>query len=229
MTDTAHNERFMRQLGIYDPTQHEHDQVTMIGCGGIGSFTALGLAKLGVPNLTLIDPDQVEDHNIPNQMFWPSMTGTDKVAATAGIIDDEFNNITTYATALPSDEVPPFRGLVLSGLDSMEARSSIWHECIKNKPRINRYIDARLSAQFIVAYAVNPTDPKDVEQYEATLYADDEAEDTLCTERGIIDVGLQVASLLTRATRLHFNGEEVPNITMMNQATYVTTQGGWVE
>lgn len=229
--DNARNERYLRQLGIYNPTERRNDKVTFIGVGGIGSFAAFGAAKLGVPNITLIDPDHVEVHNQPNQFFGVGDIGSAKVDAMAGyvIADRDFDgNVETYETDLPSDDVPALEGLVISGLDSMEARTNIWNECIRLKPRVTRYIDARLSGEFLIAYAVNPSDMHDIEKYEATLYSDEEGEDLLCTERGIIDVGMQIGSLLVRAMRKHFNGDDIPNITMMNQASYVTTQGAWI-
>lgn len=223
------NSRFMRQLGIYNPNEHEDDRVTMIGCGGIGSFTAAGLAKLGIPHLTLIDPDEVEEHNLPNQNYSSGDIACPKVEALAGLCHDEYNTIEAYQFALPNPEVPTLTGLVMSGLDSMSARKEIWDECIKYNPRVPLYVDARLSGEYMLAYAVNPTSPGDIDSYELTLHSDDEGEEVSCTERGIIDVGLQVASMLTRIARRHFNRQEVPNITIMNQASYVTTQGGWVK
>lgn len=227
--DNARNERFLRQLAIYNPSERPRDTVTLIGCGGIGSFTALGLAKLGVPNLTLIDPDTVEDHNIPNQMFIPQDIDKYKVAACAAIIEqtNEFCSVDMQPTR--GEEIDKYEGLVISGLDSMDARTTIWESCIKLKPRVTRYIDARLSGQFIIAYSVNPSKASDIKSYEKTLYSDEDAEDISCTARGIIDVGMQVGSMLTRLTRRHFAGEDVPAITMMNQESYVTTQGDWVE
>ena len=230
VSSQARDERFLRQLDIYNPSgQNGSNAVTLIGCGGIGSFTAFGIAKMGVPNITLIDPDTVEEHNIPNQMFYDYHIGQYKVDALAEQITDEFNAVSALSVALPSPDLDQVSGLVISGLDSMEARQEVWESCIKLKPRVTRYIDARLSGQFLIAYVVNPSKMSDVTSYEKTLYSDEEAESISCTARGIIDVGLQVSSLLTRLTRLHFSGQEIPNIVMMNQESYVTTQGGWVE
>jgi molybdopterin/thiamine biosynthesis adenylyltransferase len=201
----------------------------MIGCGGIGSFTALGLAKLGVPNLTFLDPDYVEDHNVPNQLFAPDEISENKALACANMVQvhNEFASVDYHPSK--GEDMEKYEGLVISGLDSMDARKEIWEQCIKLKPRVPLYIDARLSGQFIIAYAVNPCKTSDIKSYELTLHSDEEAEDISCTERGIIDVGLQVASLLTRLVRMHFTGDGIPAITMMNQETYVTTQGAWVE
>lgn len=39
-------------------------QITIVGCGGTGSAVAMLLARLGVKNFTLIDPDIVEESNL---------------------------------------------------------------------------------------------------------------------------------------------------------------------
>lgn len=233
MTNNAElGERYLRQLGIYDPQDRPGDRVTFVGCGGIGSFAAWGVAKLGVPNIRLIDPDTVESHNIPNQNYTNEDIGENKVDALAALLQRTTApfepSLGVHPVSLPDDDVR-LSGLVISGLDSMEARKTIWDECIKSKPSVSRYIDARLSGQFLICYALDPSDPRQIEKYEEqTLYDDDDAEDLGCTERGIIDVGMQVGSLLSRLTRRHFNNEEVPAISMMNQETYTTTQGDWL-
>ena len=43
--------------------------ITVIGVGGIGSFTVLTLAKMGFRNITIYDHDRVEQHNLPNQFY----------------------------------------------------------------------------------------------------------------------------------------------------------------
>src|SRR4030067_1181879 len=45
--------------------------VTIVGAGGIGSPTALAVAKMGVKDLMVIDFDRVEAHNVPNQVLYP--------------------------------------------------------------------------------------------------------------------------------------------------------------
>lgn len=229
---SALTEKYARQLGIYNPEDNPHDSVTFIGVGGIGSFAAFGAAKLGIPNITLIDPDVVELHNQPNQFYGEGDIGDSKVYALAGHIraDRGFHGeLTAYVAKAPGFDASLDRlgGVVVSGLDSMEARQSVWEECIKLNPAVPLYLDARISGEFIVIYACNPTDMGDIEAYERTLYSDDEAEAIACTERGIIDVGLQVGSMVTRLLRRHFTGKEIDRTTMMNQDTLTATTGGW--
>lgn len=232
---------YTRQLGFFDPSRHENAKATFVGVGGIGSFAAYSAAKLGLPKLVLIDPDIVEEHNQPNQYFSVNDCGELKVDALDGYIrgEDLGQSVETFAARITehgwefSDdeggyEAPDLSGLVISGLDSMQARKDLWQQ-IRLNPHITRYMDARLSGEFMVVYTVNPTDLDDCDTYEEqALFDDDEGEDISCTERGIIDVGLMMSAVLTRSIRRHFNGDELDAITMVNHASLAITKGGWV-
>lgn len=219
-------EQYMRQLGWYNP-EDRNDAVTFIGVGGVGSFAAFAAAKLGIPNITLIDPDDVEIHNQPNQMYDEDDVGAAKVDALTSRLDPDQERITAHYRKA-EDTGLPNSGVVVSGLDSMEARQTVWDTCIKFNPAVPLYIDARLGGQLIVVYTVNPTDMEDVEHYEKTLHSDAEGIEAPCTERGIIDVGLACAAIITRQLRRHFAGQDVDSITLLNQESLSLQHGEWV-
>ncbi len=56
------------------------------GCGGIGSNTALLLARAGVGELLLVDHDRVEERNLNRQNYFREHLGMPKVEALAGQI-----------------------------------------------------------------------------------------------------------------------------------------------
>lgn len=216
---------FTRGRDWYDPTKG-NDHVTLVGVGGVGSPTAFALAKMGIPNLTLIDPDVVDQHNIPNQVFENEAIGHPKVdalAASLGAFMPTTNfhlyqaRITEEGKWLDPDDNLAFDhkldGVVVSGLDSMQARHDLWHKCIRYNLRVPLYLDARLDQENIVIYAVNPINMEQVKGYERTLYTDDEAKQTTCTRQSIMDVGFAVGALLARAVRRHFAEEEVDRVT----------------
>jgi sulfur carrier protein ThiS adenylyltransferase len=143
---------YMRQTDWYDPERHD-GRVAMIGCGGIGSAAALALAKLGIPYLQLIDPDIVEPHNLPNQMFPLDAIGEPKVEALATTLTamrGETLAIDTDMARVTADSEHKFSGVVVSGLDSMEARNEVWHGHIAKNMNVSLYIDARLGGEKIV-------------------------------------------------------------------------------
>jgi len=55
--------------------------VSMAGCGALGSWTAVFLARMGVRVFRLIDKDRVEVHNVSTQCFTPQDVGQSKVKA----------------------------------------------------------------------------------------------------------------------------------------------------
>jgi len=72
--------RHKRQLGIVSPAQLQ-SPIVVIGAGGIGSWAVLALAKMGCPNITVIDFDTVEDHNVATQFYKESQIKMFKVDA----------------------------------------------------------------------------------------------------------------------------------------------------
>jgi molybdopterin/thiamine biosynthesis adenylyltransferase len=214
----------LRGLGFYNPDDQAHDSVTFVGVGGIGSFAAYGAAKLGIPTIRLIDPDEVEAHNYGNQLFSEDDIGERKVYAVANIVGhSHFDNCIPER----ADRNTALSGYVVSGLDSMEARAEIW-EGIKFNPAVPYYIDARIGGQIIVVYALNPMDYDAVEKYEATLHSDDEGVEAPCTERGVIDVGMMVGAVITNHLRRRLTGNHVDSVTYVNMETLVTTKGEWM-
>jgi molybdopterin-synthase adenylyltransferase len=228
MTNTLTPPNYLRQTAMFDPAKHPDSHVMMVGVGGIGSFTSLALAKLGIKHLTLVDPDMVEDHNLPNQMFPSSQVGEPKVQAAMRQAFVHNPECIIQCKAVMLEDQDFYGGIVVSGLDSMEARHNLWYDHIKNNPAVPRYIDARLDGERVVIYTVRPTVEADHEGYEATLYSDDEAEAGACTARNIIDVGFLVASQITRAVRRELNDDPLDAVTFINvENNTIMKQGGW--
>ena len=76
---------YWRQLDILQPDDLVRP-ITIIGVGGIGSPVALALTKMGCRRLTLFDPDTIEPHNLPNQLYRLRDVGRPKVEALADLL-----------------------------------------------------------------------------------------------------------------------------------------------
>lgn len=173
---------FFRQYGIVIPS--ELPPVTMIGAGGIGSMTALALAKTGVPMLYLIDDDAVEEHNLPNQFFRHSDLGENKVRALANAVKEySISEVQGYKTCVKSTH--PLSGVVISGVDSMESRKAIWAAVYANRAEIPIYIEARMAREIGIIYTVDPSNPQHWDWYLETLCDDADAIEVPCTERAV--------------------------------------------
>ena len=226
MTDPS----YMRQLGFFDPSQHTNAHTTIVGLGGIGSFAAVSLAKLGIPTLSLIDFDNVEAHNVPNQFYSTRHVGLPKALALADTCEsygaiDCIPIPMSFSDALTDDY--SHSEVIISGLDSMAARLDVWSQ-VKMKPATKLYLDARIAGQLILVYAVNPMDITSIDSYEATLHSDDEALPAPCTERGVIDVGMTVGGILTRLVRSYYAADDIDPVTVFNLESLTLNHGEWV-
>ncbi len=101
--------------------------VTIIGCGGTGSFAADGLCRLLPSNavLTLIDHDRVEEANISRQNFTKEDLGRFKSEALAQRLSSKYDRSIAYSTnpvALCEIKMP---GVVVGCVDNGFARREI--------------------------------------------------------------------------------------------------------
>ena len=90
--DADDAERYARQLPYLAEAGDERDlqrrlgaaRVTIVGCGGIGTWTVAALASAGVRRLRLVDDDVVETSNLNRQVLYgPADVGAAKAATTA--------------------------------------------------------------------------------------------------------------------------------------------------
>jgi len=191
--------------------------VTLAGAGGIGSPVALALAKLGCGDLTVHDPDVVEPHNLPNQLYGPADLGRPKVEALGDILERlTGRRLRTHVQRLPSGEHP---GVVVAAVDSMAARSRIWVESVRMQPAVRLFIDARMGGEVGRILTVNASDPDDVERYESTLHGDDEADPELCFQQAVGYSTLVIAGLVAAVVRRFAVGGQAPFETVVDLAT----------
>lgn len=196
---------FTRQRDFFDPTSIS-TRLTVIGGGGIGSLFTLLAGKLGIGEITVYDDDLVEAHNLPNQLFPLDQLGYSKVDALAGAVRGfTIADVEARRERVTADT--QLRGLIVSGVDSMEARKEIAEAVWKSRFNVPRYWDARIGGEKIVIYSVNPKDPAEWEAFQKTLYSDEEAQADPCTRRSVIDVMGHVGSHLLTGVREQLAGE----------------------
>lgn len=198
---------YWRQLDFVTPDQLDVD-VHVVGVGGLGSPIALALAKLGCPRIHLYDPDSVEPHNLPNQVYRVRDVGRPKVEALAELLQ-EF----VPAAVTPHTEkvgVADLSGIVVSAVDSMASRRAIWEGSVRYRTGVRLLVDARLGGEVGRVLAVLPASPIDVDRYEATLFADAAAYEDACTAQATIYTGFGVAALVAGAIKRHVRQQELP-------------------
>lgn len=197
---------YWRQLDLVSPSDLDFD-VNLIGVGGLGSPIAMALAKMGCPRITFFDHDNVEPHNLPNQLYRIADVGLPKVEALARILREYVDGEITPVNELVTQR--SFGGVVISAVDSMAARRTIWENCVRYKAGVKLYIDARMGGEVGRILTVSPTHPIGVGAYEATLFSDEEGSQELCTAQATIYSTFGVASLVANQVKRHARGESL--------------------
>lgn len=203
-------DRFTRQRDIITPEQLNDHRYTVIGAGGIGSPTVQELTNLGVGHLTVYDFDRVELHNLPTQKYRLQDIGAYKVDALSDIVQEATGvTLTSYPERYDDQLLNP---VVISAVDSMRTRKSIWEQVKEQAGYIRFYVEARMGAELARIYTLTGECIREmgerVDLYEDTLYSDEEAVQVACTARATSYNTSMIASLVTNQIKRFATGQE---------------------
>ncbi len=218
-------DKYIRQQELVDQEKLSGLRVTIIGCGAVGSFTALSLCKMGVRQLTLIDPDTVSVENLPNQFYREEDPGKKKVAACAEMLQQFDSDIQINTLTRPFIKQKLDSDIVISSVDSMDVRKRIWNSIVSHR-KVKLLIDPRMSGQVIQVYTASPGDPSSLKSYEVTLVAETEASQDRCTARSIIYTVLPVAALVCRQVAAFANGDWAEQAVTLDFKTLTMLKNG---
>ena len=186
-------ERYKRQIDIVDFDKLSLP-IHLIGCGGIGSWTALMLAKMGCTNVNIYDFDEVEDHNVASQFFKETQLGQLKTEALVSNVYEQTGITLNIVSQEYEKDIK--EGIVIIAVDSMEVRWKL-NEYYKDKDLF--IIDARMGGLQAEVYCA------DAKDYEPTLVAVEGVEHEDCTAKAIsFNCGL-IGSLVANYVRLKVN------------------------
>lgn len=189
-------ERF-KDAAWYDPENPV--EVTLGGCGGIGSYFSIFAYKLGWNVFAYEDSaNTIEETNIGGQLFGESSLRQRKTEAIENLIinlglqnNNQFVDMGTmfhegYHT-LP---------ISVAAFDNMEARKNMyesWKRDVKNKKEdeVGLFIDPRMSAEQGIIYAIR--NPSQIKRYESELFTDEEADELACSYKATPHCGALIA------------------------------------
>lgn len=214
---------FTRQYRIYNPKDKNTD-ITIIGAGSTGSFTALNLAKMGIKNIKVIDFDIVESHNLPNQFYRFQDINKPKVEALSEIIKD-FTGVNITTENLEITEEYDFditlQSIVVLCVDSMEARKLIY-EKVQDHPIT--LIDTRFGGEGYSVHVVDLSNEEEKEKFEKSL--EGEIKETGCGEKSIIYTILSLASEVCNIVKRMENKQTFPTILRREMCVHRFIAGG---
>lgn len=122
------NNLYLRQEALNLKT---NIKIAIVGCGGVGYWTAKFAAMSGVERITLFDPDTVEDHNRNRLDFPVEANGMNKATLTKRLIESIRPDCFVIANPIPFDEtiVDDSYDWVLDCTDRIKVQSEIEDHC----------------------------------------------------------------------------------------------------
>ena len=189
------SERYIRQLDIINQEELNFP-IHIIGAGGIGSWTALLLAKMGCPDISIYDDDHVKEHNIASQFYTlDNLDDGKNWTLQANVYEQTGINLKAKHNI---DEELIEQGLVIIAIDSMLERIRL-AEIYRNK---NLYIiDGRMGGLQLEIYCANSN------IYPQTLINPLDVSPESCTARAICFNCAVISGLIANYVRQYAKHE----------------------
>ena len=184
------------QTKFFDPSKWTYP-IHLIGAGGINNLVGPTLAKMGITEIHIWDNDILEPRNCPTEVAYSyDLVGQPKAIAMQKTIERLMPSgsvkIFPHYERVTSD-TDQLEGVVVSGVDSMESRQTIWEVVQRDLISIPLYIDGRSGGRFTQVFALSPADFEAVEKYESWLFSDDKAMKLPCGARNFPPVAAYFA------------------------------------
>lgn len=185
--------RFERQLAVVNQEDLESLDIHMAGAGGIGGITAMLLTKMGCTKLTVYDFDDIEEHNVSNQIYGPSHLGQPKVDALVEVVklidDIDIKTVNDKMTECYGD-------ILIFAVDSIEIRKSLFEA---NKTNFRYLIDGRMSAEEAEVFVVDLLEEDQIEKYLKSF--EGEFQPLPCTARATIYNSAIIGGVITSSVK----------------------------
>jgi len=189
-----------------------HERVLIGGAGGIGSWLAFFLYKIGV-HVEIVDTDRLEEHNLGGQLMSAHNLGDYKVKAIKSMISlteaeryvIRFKANVEWITGSYVTQKP----FVFSGFDNMAARKNLFEAWLNaywvrdeegayQKKYANNpiFIDGRLEMEQIQIFTI--TNNQQIQEYkEKHLFNDEVVEEAACTMKQTSHTAAMIGAKMT--------------------------------
>ena len=158
--------------------------IAIIGCGGIGSYTAFLASRLQPREIALFDFDTVDNSNLSGQLFSSNSIGTSKVTAMSKFIHNYslYNNIHEFGEFNDECYIIGYYDVIIGALDNMSVRKTLFEKWSRVGKSDSILIDGRLNAEEFQIFAMKQTDYEAKDNYRDNwLFSSEEADQTICS------------------------------------------------
>jgi hypothetical protein len=186
-------------------------RIILAGCGGIGSWTALQLARMSPESLFIYDDDVVEMANMSGQLYGIQDIGIPKVDAIARIINSYTTAQNIYALNQRFTPETEAGDIMICGFDNMQARRTFfdaWQRHVFNLPKEEwykcLYIDGRLSIDTLQVLCITGDNAYAITEYrDKYLFNDSEADATVCSMKQTTYLACMIGSFIVNLFTNH--------------------------
>lgn len=189
-----------RQSGLITDQQRTMN-IGIIGVGGIGSHTAIALARMGFHNLTIYDDDAVSLQNCSSQGFDMSDVGKPKVMAIRQTIMRAVRAVVKVRQSRVHKDSDLRHDVIIMAVDSMAARRDIFAACCAGDTEL--VINPSMGGEYMsidtydLSGNVSERD-KVVKEFDKAWFSDDEASPETCTTKATIFTTLTIAGYICK-------------------------------
>lgn len=193
IVEIGENSHLTRQMDLI-PAKVLDKQINIIGAGAVGSFTTLALVKMGFTNINVIDFDVIDIENMNCQFFRFKDIGKYKVDALKELVLDFTNVEINVANDRWNGAI--LDGVTICAADSMVVRKQLFDTHERKAFQTQLIIDPRMGAETALLHTYSPLNPKEISEYQKTLYSDSEAIQEACTRKATIYTALSLAGIV---------------------------------
>lgn len=140
MKESKYKDRYKRSIGTLSKQEHMRlvdSRVCVVGCGGLGGYVIELLGRMGVGELTAIDYDTFEEHNLNRQLLSiENNIGMSKARAAVERMRDVNSEVKVRAVEAALDECNSLEmvkghDVVVDALDDIGTRMLLQKSCEK--------------------------------------------------------------------------------------------------
>lgn len=182
--------------------------LTIVGAGGIGSWTSILLGRAGCPKILVCDMDVYEPHNLGGQLSTVDSMYKNKAEELKSLMS--LLGCTSEVTSVGSKYSKAYaKDVMIAAVDNMAARKQMFEDW-KARPNRSLFLDGRLLAEHFQILCVVPGKEELYEQY---LFDDAEIEAEACSYKQTSHAAAAIGSYITSFLINHVaNGVEGVNV-----------------
>jgi len=174
---------FLRHAAFFGPSDAQLP-LNIIGVGATGSNIGLIAAKMGYHKFRIWDPDIVENHNLPNQIYDVHHIGQKKVDAFKDVLT-RFNpmvEVETFDTYFTSKNKNQLHGPLILTVDTMLSRKNIF-DAFNLNYKVKKVFETRFGFDFAELNVLDNMDLFETENWKNGLLNDEDIPEGPCNLR----------------------------------------------